>query len=144
MRALAFRLTPGTDLKAELARLAEANALRAGFILTCVGSLSRARLRMPGAMGEAEVYRTFEEPMEIVSLTGTLSPEGPHIHISLSRAYGACVGGHVGAGCLVHTTAELVIGELTDAEFRRMSDPATGHAELGVLPRPAEGHTSET
>jgi predicted DNA-binding protein with PD1-like motif len=99
---------------------------------------------MPGVAGAAEVYRVFDEPMEIISLTGTLSPDGPHIHISLSRGDGACVGGHVGAGCLVHTTAELVIGELTDAEFRRMSDPATGHAELGVLPRPAEGHTSET
>src|ERR1700722_12774161 len=78
MRALAFRLTPGTDLKAELTRLTEAHALRAGFILTCVGSLARARLRMPGAASAAEVYRTFDEPMEIVSLTGTLSPDGPH------------------------------------------------------------------
>jgi predicted DNA-binding protein with PD1-like motif len=136
MRTLAVRLTPGTDLKAELARLTEAHALRAGFILTCVGSLTRARLRMPGAPGAAEVYRTFDEPMEIVSLTGTLSPDGPHLHISLSRADGACLGGHLASGCLVHTTAELVIGELTDVEFRRELDPVTGYAELTVLPRP--------
>ncbi len=144
MRAFAVRLTPGTDLKAELMRLTEAHGLRAGFILTCVGSLSRGRLRMPGAVGADEVYRTFDEPMEIVSLTGTLSPDGPHVHIGLSRADGACLGGHLGAGCLIHTTAELVIGELTDAEFRREPDPATGYAELSVLPRQTEGEASET
>jgi uncharacterized protein len=138
MRTLAVRLTPGTDLKAELTRLTEAHGLRAGFILTCVGSLARARLRMPGAAGAAEVYRTFDEPMEIVSLTGTLSPDGPHIHISLSRADGACLGGHLGAGCLVHTTAELVIGELTDVDFRREPDLATGYAELSARPRQSD------
>jgi predicted DNA-binding protein with PD1-like motif len=132
MRAHAFRLTPGADLKAELARLTEALGLRAGFILTCVGSLSHARLRMPGAADETEVYRTFEGPMEIVSLTGTLLPDGLHVHISLSGADGACVGGHLAHGSIVHTTAELVIGELTDAEFRRRPNPATGYAELSV------------
>jgi uncharacterized protein len=135
MHALAFRLPPGVDLKAELARLAEAHSLRAGFILSCVGSLSRARLRMPGGIGEADVFRTFDEPMEIVSLTGTISPDGLHVHISLARRDGACVGGHLAGGCIVHTTAELVIGELPDVEFRRLPDAATGYAELTVLPR---------
>ena len=144
MRAFAVRLTPGTDLKAELVRLTEARALRAGFILTCVGSLATARLRMPGAAGAAEVYRTFDEPMEIVSLTGTLSPDGPHIHISLSRADGACLGGHLATGCLIHTTAEPVIGELLDADFHRLPDPATGYAELSVLPRGAKDDASGT
>lgn len=138
MRAFAVRLPPGTDLKAELARLTEAHGLRAGFVLTRVGSLSSARLRMPGAPVAAEVYRTFDEPMEIVSLAGTLSPDGLHVHISLSGADGACVGGHLGHGSIIHTTAELVIGELTDAAFRRLRDPATGYAELTVQPRPSE------
>ena len=44
MRAFAFRLTPGTDLRAELERLTRDHALRAGCILSCVGSLSRAHL----------------------------------------------------------------------------------------------------
>src|ERR1700742_1180254 len=98
MHVHAFRLTPGTDLKGELERLTEAHALRAGFILSCVGSLSQARLRMPGAIGEAEVFRTFVEPMEIVSLAGTLCPDGLHVHISLARRDGACIGGHLVSG----------------------------------------------
>ena len=139
MHAHAFRLPPGADLKAELARFAEAHALRAGCILSCVGSLSHARLRMPGGLGEAEARRTFDGPMEIVSLTGTLSPDGLHIHIALARRDGVCVGGHLSGGCIVHTTAELVIGELPDVEFRRAPDAATGYAELTVLPRRPEG-----
>jgi predicted DNA-binding protein with PD1-like motif len=134
MRAHAFRLTPGADLRAELERLTRELSLRAGCVLTCVGSLSHARLRMPGAAGAAEAFRSFAEPMEIVSLTGTLGPDGPHLHISLARADGSCLGGHMVLGCRVHTTAELVIGELPDAEFRRLPDAATGYSELAVLP----------
>jgi predicted DNA-binding protein with PD1-like motif len=135
MRVHAFRLTPGTDLKAELAQFTEQEALRAGFILSCVGSLSQARLRMPGAPGEDQTFRTFDEPMEIVSLVGTLCPEGLHVHISLSRRGGDCVGGHLLAGCIVNTTAEVVIGEAQDVVFQRLTDTATGYAELSVRPR---------
>ncbi|MGZ3375871.1 MAG: PPC domain-containing DNA-binding protein [Phenylobacterium sp.] len=134
MRAHAFRLNPGADLRAEVQRLVEARQLRAACILSCVGSLSRARLRMPGAAGEPEVVAAFDEPMEILSLTGTLGPDGPHLHIGLSRRDGACVGGHLVAGCIVHTTAELVIGVLPEVEFRRPLDPATGYNELSVQP----------
>ena len=130
MRVHAVRLTPGSDLKLELERLTAEHALAAGCILTCVGSLSHARLRMPGGSGEAEVFRTLDEPMEIVSLFGTLSPDGLHVHISLSRRDGACVGGHLVSGCLVNTTAEL-----PHREFRRPLDCATGYGELSVEPR---------
>ena len=143
MQVHAVRLTPGSDLKAELERLTAEHALVAGCILTCVGSLSRARLRMPGASGEVEAFRTFDEPMEIVSLAGTLSPDGLHVHISLSRRDGACVGGHLVQGCLVNTTAELIIAELPHLQFHRPLDPATGYGELSVrvrapLPAPVD------
>jgi predicted DNA-binding protein with PD1-like motif len=144
MRAYAVRLAPGTDLKAELQSLTEAHALRAGCILTCVGSLSRARLRMPGAIGEAEVVNAFVEPMEILSLAGTLCSDGLHVHISLARSDGACIGGHLDQGCVVNTTAELVIGELSQIEFRRLPDSETGYKELSVQPRRSEGGPSKT
>jgi predicted DNA-binding protein with PD1-like motif len=138
MRTYAFRLTPGTDLKAELGRVIEARGLRAGCILSCVGSLTRARLRMPGAIGEAEVIAEFVEPMEIVSLTGTLCADGLHVHIGLARRDGSCIGGHLVQGCIVNTTAELVIGELPEVEFLRPRDSATGYNELSVRPRRLE------
>jgi predicted DNA-binding protein with PD1-like motif len=144
MRAHAFRLPPGADLRAELTRITQTHGLSAACILSCVGSLSRARLRMAGALGEPEAFATFAEPLEILSLAGTLSPDGPHLHISLSRRDGACLGGHLVEGCLINTTAELIIGELPDLEFRRPLDPATGYNELSIQPRRPESGSSAT
>lgn len=142
MRAHAFRLTPGTDLRGELERLTEQHGLRAGCILSGVGSLTRARLRMAGALGDVETFATFDEPVEIVSLAGTLGLGGLHVHISLARRDGSCVGGHLVHGCIVNTTTELVIGELAEVEFRRPPDPATGYNELSVQPRRSQGDPS--
>ena len=132
MRAHAVRLAPGTDLKLALASIARERGIGAGCILTCVGSLSRARLRAPGSAGKTEALLAFEGPMEIVSCVGTLGPDGAHVHLSLSLPDGYCVGGHLMEGCLVHTTAEVVIGELPNVEFRRGLDEATGYRELVV------------
>jgi len=132
VRMWAFRLTPGVDLKQELASLVVAGGLRAAFVAACVGSLTQARLRLPSAAGEPSEVLSLDEPMEILSLAGTLSPEGPHLHIALARRDGRCVGGHLVDGCIVHTTAELVLGELTDLTFRRLADAGTGYRELSV------------
>jgi predicted DNA-binding protein with PD1-like motif len=129
----AFRLGPGTDLKQELARIAK--GLQAGFVATCVGSLSRGRLRMPSAVGEPEAIRSLEEPMEILSLAGTLSPDGLHLHIAVATRDGQSVGGHLLDGCIVHTTAEIILGELTELVFHRSPDPETGYLELSTSRR---------
>ncbi len=140
VRMRAFRLPPGADLKRELAAFVGAAGLKAAFIATCVGSLARARLRMPSAAAAVAEVLTLEGPMEIVSLAGALSPEGLHLHIALTQGDGGCVGGHLLDGCIVHTTAELVLGELTDLEFRRREDLETGYRELSVEPRESRPH----
>ena len=132
VRMWALRLSPGADLKQALIGVVAANGLEAAFIAACVGSLSAARLRMPSAPGEPAEVLSLAEPMEIVSLAGTLSPEGLHLHIALSLRDGRCVGGHLLEGCRVHTTAELVLGHLTDLAFRRPEDAETGYRELSV------------
>ena len=73
----ATRLAPGDDLRAALEGLKLGTGGAA--ILTCVGSLSKTRLRMAGAK---DVFLS-EEPVEIVSLVGTLSKDGVHLHLSL-------------------------------------------------------------
>lgn len=136
MQVHAVRLAPGTDLAEALRECVRTHAVRAGFILSCVGSLSRARLRMPSTAGEADAFVDLDEPMEIVSSTGTLCADGLHVHIVVSRRDGACVGGHLVTGCVVRTTAELVIGEAPHLEFSRPLDPLTGYGELSVRPQP--------
>jgi predicted DNA-binding protein with PD1-like motif len=141
----ALRLAPEADLKRELASVVNAGGLEAAFIATCVGSLARARLRMPSAAGEPDAVLSLEEPMEIVSLVGTLSGGGLHLHIALAKRDGQCVGGHLLDGCIVHTTAELMLGELTDLAFQRLPDPETGYRELcvGRRDRPARRDTRQ-
>ena len=129
-RLLALRLSPGDDLRGALSAAFDAEPEPSGFVLACVGSLSRTALRYAGR-DEASVT---EEPCEVVSLSGTFSPDGCHLHASLADAEGRMTGGHVLPGCVVRTTAEVVIG-LTDAvRFSRPIDPATGYAELSVSP----------
>lgn len=131
METHALRLRPGQDLKQELVALTERLGLQAGCILTCVGSLRRAALRLANRPGTSIV----EDYFEILSLVGTLGPAGPHLHIALSDGRGQTIGGHLQDGSLIYTTAEIVIGELTTLAFSRPIDPETGYDELVIRPR---------
>ena len=131
MKTFAFRLQPEQDLKVELARFASQQGLRAGLVLTCVGSLRRAALRLAD-QPEATFY---DGKFEIVSLVGTLSPDGVHLHIAISDSRGTTLGGHLQDGSLIYTTAEMVLGELDDVVFAREVDSQTTYDELVVYPR---------
>jgi uncharacterized protein len=130
MKTFAFRLQPGMDLRQELLRFAHAQQLQAAFIMTCVGSLQQANLRLANKPAGTR----YEDKFEIISLVGTLSPDGPHLHIALSDGNGGCIGGHVLDGCLIYTTAEIVLGELEDVRFRRATDILTTYDELVIDP----------
>ena len=129
MTVFALRLSPGQDLKNELESFTREKQLQAGFIVTCVGSLRKAAIRP--ADQQAPLIR--EQKFEIVSLVGTLSPDGSHLHIALSDSTGATIGGHLLEGNLIYTTAEIVVGEAEGLIFRREVDLETGFRELRVL-----------
>jgi uncharacterized protein len=97
--------------------------------MTCVGSLTKATLCFANQPGPS----VREGHFEIVSLVGTISAAGePHVHVSLSDGEGRVFGGHMLRGCLVYTTAEVVLGEAEALEFTRPVDPATTWDELAV------------
>jgi predicted DNA-binding protein with PD1-like motif len=131
MRPIALRLRPGADLKGELLALATRERIRAGWVLTCVGSLSQARLRLAGGTDHA----TWQGAFEIVALTGTLSQDGGHLHLAVADHRGRTVGGHLAEGCTVRTTAEVVLAADDRLVFAREHDPATGYEELVVRQR---------
>jgi len=131
MDVYALRLRPGQDLKKELDAFARDHHLQAGFIVTCVGSLRQAAIRP--ADQQEPLLRS--QKFEIVSLVGTLSPDGSHLHISLSDSSGQTIGGHLLEGNLIYTTAEIVIGEARNLQFRRNVDAETTYKELTVEKR---------
>lgn len=121
MTLQALRLNPGDDLRGALAG-------RTGFVVAGIGSLAHAQLRFAG---EAEPTR-IDGPLEILTLSGSLTPDGAHLHASVSDAAGRVLGGHVCAGCEVRTTAELLLAPLPGGSLARAFDAATGYAELLV------------
>jgi predicted DNA-binding protein with PD1-like motif len=128
MWAFALRLKPGDDLRRTLEGFAASRQLRAAYVATCAGSLKVAAIRF----ADQKDATTLTGPFEIVSVTGTFSTDGPHLHISVSDAGGRTFGGHLAEGSLVYTTAEVVIVELVGASFRREIDPTTTYKELVV------------
>ena len=100
-------------------------------MISAVGSLSLAQLRLAGATRATAIGGE----LEIISLSGTLSPDGSHLHIAIADSSGAVIGGHLCAGSLVRTTAELVISLLPEWRFSRELDPATGYPELRISPQ---------
>ena len=128
MQTYCLRLTPGQDLKQELQTFVQRHAFEAGVILTGLGSLTQASLRFAAAP-EATL---IAGPLELISLSGTLSQHGMHVHGAVANAEGRVYGGHIMPGCLIRTTAEIAIATLPHLRLRRLPDPQTGYLELAV------------
>eukprot|EP00929_Paragymnodinium_shiwhaense_P023123 TRINITY_DN14558_c0_g1_i1.p1 TRINITY_DN14558_c0_g1~~TRINITY_DN14558_c0_g1_i1.p1 ORF type:complete len:254 (-),score=33.88 TRINITY_DN14558_c0_g1_i1:404-1165(-) len=140
----ALRFGPGTELNGALRRFVQQQGFKAVGIVTCVGSLTSATLRMANADKDRpnESVR-FQERFEIVSLVGTVEASesadadkaSGHLHIALSDKDGRVVGGHVVDNCIVFTTAEVVLVVLPNVRFKREPDDVTGFNELAVSTR---------
>ena len=68
-------------------------------------------------------------------MVGTLADSG-HLHAVLGREDGSQVSGHVMGDMIVHTTAEVVVGNCQQFKFQRCFDEETGFDELKVLDNP--------
>ena len=130
MKTLPLRLNPGADLRAALSTALSAFGGEAAFVVSGIGSLCEARLRLAGR----EEPQRLVGDLELLTLSGTLGAGGPHLHASLSDADGRVLGGHVAPGCIVRTTAEVLMVVLDDVRFARETDAATGYAELVIRP----------
>lgn len=128
MHALPLRIPVGADLRAALEAVPRSHGVEAAFVVQGIGSLSVACLRYAGKADLAEL----RGELEILSLAGSLGPDGPHLHISVADSEGRVYGGHMGAGCVVRTTAEVLVALLPAHRFSREHDPATGFKELSV------------
>lgn len=136
MKTFPIRLTPGQDLRAALEVAVQSQNCRAAFVLSGIGSLSTAGIRLAGA----EQPTRLTESMEILTLSGTVAvTEGgktaSHMHMAISTATGQVLGGHVAPGCTVLTTAEVLLALLPGWQFSREPDAATGYDELAVRAR---------
>ena len=130
MEAFSFRLKPGQDLFDEIEAFTVQQQIAAGCVLCAVGSLTHATLRLANRSN----FNETEGHFEIVSVTGTVSINGSHLHISISDGDGRTTGGHLVPGCLIYTTAEIVIAAFPEQIYRRELCDQSGYEELVVYP----------
>ncbi len=132
VQVYALRLKPGEDLRYSIENYVKENKISAGWITTCAGSLTDYNIRF----ANQEKGSTGSGHFEIVSLTGTLSVNGSHIHISMSDSTGKTIGGHLLAGCKIYTTAEIIIQSSDQLVFKREKDGTTPWEELQIVKKP--------
>jgi predicted DNA-binding protein with PD1-like motif len=128
MQNYTFRLKSGQDLFDAIEAFVRQRQIEAGCILSGVGSLTYAILRLANRDFTSE----FEGPFEIVSITGTVSIHGSHLHISIADGDGKTIGGHFESGCKIYTTAEIVVAEFNDVVYKREFAEDSGYDELTV------------
>jgi predicted DNA-binding protein with PD1-like motif len=131
MEPLPLRLTPGLDLRQALEEAVAAAGGHAGFVVSGIGSLSAATIRFAGI----ERPELLNGDWEILSLAGSICANGAHLHMSIADGQGRVLGGHVGHGCIIRTTAEVLVLLVPGWSFARELDHSTGYKEL-VITRP--------
>lgn len=132
MKSYTFRLKPGQDLLYEIEHFVGEKNIGAGCVLCSVGSLTLATMRL----ANREQTTEFSGFFEIVSLIGTVSTQGSHLHLSISDSEGKTIGGHLVPGCTIYTTAEIVLAVFEDIVYEReLLENDSGYAELVIYPR---------
>ncbi len=130
MRPLPLHLGPGSDLRARLEQLGnEVGA--SGFVLGVVGDLSQAAFQCPGQVEPT----VLQGHLEIITLQGTVAPQGVHLHLSLSDGECQVWGGHLEHGSLVLRGADLLVGFLPTGAHQ---GPAAVGARPAVPASPAQ------
>ncbi|WP_284279405.1 PPC domain-containing DNA-binding protein [Limnobacter litoralis] len=127
MNTLPLRLPPDADLRRALEEAAKSSGGSA-FVVSGIGSLQGATLRLADANSDTQ----FSGPFELLSLSGSVSPDGAHLHMAVANAQGEVLGGHVCYGNIIRTTAEVLLINLPDWALDREVDEATGFKELVV------------
>ena len=138
MQAHPLRLSPGDDLRASIEHALRQHASHAAFVIQGIGSLSVAQLRFAGV----DLPTELRGDLEILTQAGSVSSDGAHLHMSVSDALGRVSGGHVASGCVVRTTAEILLVMLPEHRFSREPDAGAGFNELVIRREPGERRRS--
>ena len=123
-----FRLFPGADLRYSIQDFVKDRSIQAGWVVSCAGSLTEYSIRFANQPGASKGSGHFE----IVGLTGTVSLNGSHLHVSISDSTGNTIGGHLMEGCKIYTTAEIILVESGKYIFTREKDGSTYWDELQI------------
>ncbi len=129
MKSYLIRLTPNQDIKKELIKFSKINNIKVASIVSAVGSVSEMNVRV--ADGKSVISSICDR--EVFALSGTIVQNKIHAHIAAINMSMEVFGGHLMDGCIVHTTMEITILDLSlDINAVRILDTNTGYDELVI------------
>jgi len=136
-KAVMIRVLPGSDLLEAIEQVCKETKIRAGMVVSCVGTLQRASFLFVvpdqnevGARYGAPLI--LEGPLEFLGAQGTVGEEENgdvfvHLHGLASDKDGTVRGGHLVKGqCPVLITCEVGITPVDGVRLVRQMDPDVG------------------
>ena len=82
MQAVPLRINPGEELRQALESAVAAHNCEAAFVISGIGSLAAAQLRLAGATQT----KALQGDLEILTLAGTICADGSHLHMRVGCA----------------------------------------------------------
>ncbi|SBW10138.1 conserved hypothetical protein [uncultured delta proteobacterium] len=146
-RIVTFKLAPGVNFVESLNEACKAHGVRSGCILTAIGSLNGAELKVPMARPELKFGYGYgpdpirvDGPLSLVSMSGFIchADDGtiePHLHVTLADSRGAVHAGHLALeNVQVLLTVECVVGVFGGIDMRMVTDPDRGIRVVRMVP----------
>lgn len=128
----AFRIKDGEDLYQAIKQFIKSHNIKASFIIGGAAGLKTLQIRLPATPENRPVLQKTKR-YEVVSISGAVSVDHMHIHISVANEAGSVFGGHLMRdGNTVRNTAEIGILETDDVSFSREMNETTGWKELVI------------
>ena len=124
-----FKLQAGWDLLISLQEMAKEEN-KAGYILSVVGNLSKARIQCPGK----KQLTLINDTLEIISLNGTIDPNSCHLHISFSDGNCNMWAGHLKEGTVILKATDMLIGFLDENLIKKEKITNNKKIEIFIIP----------
>ena len=135
-------LTPDKDIVINIKEACRDNGIRAGTVLTAVGSLQKATITHH-ASAKAKNHtmsppKVVPGPLQILGLVGIIGEKeggelNVHLHVTVVNENGQVYGGHLveGENPVLRRT-EIVIAEIADLSMMEKFNERTGETEFSV------------
>jgi len=147
-RIVIAKIKIGVDLLEAIEEVVKKMGIRKGIFIGGVGALEKAIFRnmfefpkFYPIRPENRIYLKVEKPMELVSLTGHISPKKDgtpyiHLHFSASMVEGGTVitmGGHLTKGTITNVRVAVTIAELEGIQIRARIGKLLKDDELEII-----------
>lgn len=128
---MCIRIDPGELFLESLQRAIQEEKIRAGVVISGIGSLSVCKIHVvnagypPNLLTRVQKYYEYKGSIELLSVQGIIADGEPHLHITFADENQNVHGGHLENGCVVLTMAEIAILRADSLPAKRV----TRHAE---------------